>query len=1093
MTSLIAEEIGDNNKNGMTNTLSPGIINNTNNMELIEYDVNNDEELKRIRNSIQNMDINGGVYTGEPPIDMTPSKIKSIPNLVVELEKRAGSKDVWEMRAEQVYNAFTSPKPPSKEEFFELMENLMPLTTEQTEDAVSLLSQRSKVSKRIAFGGLSSRRGISSFSPSSSPSKSYNRSNNKYNSNDDFFDKMLNEASNLSSGRKRTTKTDAIGNTIVKNNKRTNVKSFLNNNNKKNYNNNNIAIEQYKSKTPSLHELATGNSAVYLNRNNRDNNMNDINNNKKNNEGSTKIEIKTPSADMMKKSNNSNKKNSLQPQSFNSPNTRLSLVDLLTSSPRNVKDENLPNHLLSALRRHIRRRALTIPSLFAMWDKTRDGLLTKRNLKNGLLNLGIETTTEEINRFFDYLDDEGTGRITLKRFMRVLKYKTRFGSPNPYILTGKPGTKDDGSNNKEKSSEVERKNNDVSGKGSKLLDAEEARVASIYRRLSMTETKSSKEWLQLKAEDRLLGDGGRDHRGAEDPTPRALLAKIRARMKRRTLQTSQFFSYCDKDRGGEISEMELANGMKYLGMELTSKQLKTLWKVMDIDGDGRISFMEFKLAIDVAGSGPTMALINHEEEGGDTSGTFAPILRACVMPLRLEKLRQKLRAAAYVWEGENLQQLFEKLDIHKEGYLPAQRFKQIIKSIYPMKTEELNAVYKLTDKKSKGKVSYEDFENFIHGEGGVAPNGLVIKQKAKPKPKEKNLGEILISMQKQQQRTILLNPPLFSGIYVSENSDKGVKQLLLQFRLIGFDITAKDAKKILDTFGTEKSSFKLLHSILVAKKIIASSYISNLDELIRRFEKYDHSNNGIVSIKNFEKVLNQVIELNAVESKLLLRILDYNDSNSVAYKHLFEFSRDEIDSLEIPPPEMKSVELLKPRNDSIASNLTMKLMRLKHLVSRSDAAGGQLNLKFLRKMDRNMDGILTREELYKGVDHEAKLDGVYMTNEQVEEVLEILDAKKSGIIKLSKLEIFEKLDLIRCKLKANTYSHDGKDPTSIFRLISRGEEEIDLDDFIETLNRICHLSGGELGMLLHQVDVNDDGTINKDEFATFLKDIRVLE
>ena len=166
MTSLIAEEIGDNNKNGMTNTLSPGIINNTNNMELIEYDVNNDEELKRIRNSIQNMDINGGVYTGEPPIDMTPSKIKSIPNLVVELEKRAGSKDVWEMRAEQVYNAFTSPKPPSKEEFFELMENLMPLTTEQTEDAVSLLSQRSKVSKRIAFGGLSSRRGISSFSPS---------------------------------------------------------------------------------------------------------------------------------------------------------------------------------------------------------------------------------------------------------------------------------------------------------------------------------------------------------------------------------------------------------------------------------------------------------------------------------------------------------------------------------------------------------------------------------------------------------------------------------------------------------------------------------------------------------------------------------------------------------------------------------------------------------------------------------------------------------------------------------------------------------------------------------------------------------------
>ena len=50
--------------------------------------------------------------------------------------------------------------------------------------------------------------------------------------------------------------------------------------------------------------------------------------------------------------------------------------------------------------------------------------------------------------------------------------------------------------------------------------------------------------------------------------------------------------------------------------------------------------------------------------------------------------------------------------------------------------------------------------------------------------------------------------------------------------------------------------------------------------------------------------------------------------------------------------------------------------------------------------------------------------------------------KKTGVIKLSKLEKFEKLDHIRCKLKANTYSHDGKDPSSIFRLISRGSKTL---------------------------------------------------
>ena len=109
------------------------------------------------------------------------------------------------------------------------------------------------------------------------------------------------------------------------------------------------------------------------------------------------------------------------------------------------------------------------------------------------------------------------------------------------------------------------------------------------------------------------------------------------------------------------------------------------------------------------------------------------------------------------------------------------------------------------DQKNQGKVRYDDFEKFIHGEGGVAADGTLVQNKAKPKRKKKTLGEILIAMQKQQQRTILLNPPLFSGIYVHENSEEGVKQLLLQFRLIGFDITAIEAKKILDAFGISKS------------------------------------------------------------------------------------------------------------------------------------------------------------------------------------------------------------------------------------------------------------------------------------------------
>ena len=52
-----------------------------------------------------------------------------------------------------------------------------------------------------------------------------------------------------------------------------------------------------------------------------------------------------------------------------SPKPRLSLVDLIANSPKNKNDDNVPFYLLASLRRHIRRRALTLPSLFAMWDK----------------------------------------------------------------------------------------------------------------------------------------------------------------------------------------------------------------------------------------------------------------------------------------------------------------------------------------------------------------------------------------------------------------------------------------------------------------------------------------------------------------------------------------------------------------------------------------------------------------------------------------------------------------------------------------------------------------------------------------------------
>ena len=52
-----------------------------------------------------------------------------------------------------------------------------------------------------------------------------------------------------------------------------------------------------------------------------------------------------------------------------------------------------------------------------------------------------------------------------------------------------------------------------------------------------------------------------------------------------------------------------------------------------------------------------------------------------------------------------------------------------------------------------------------------------MQKKAKPKRKEKTLGEILIAMQKQQQRTFAESTTIFRH-HVHENSEEGIKQLL---------------------------------------------------------------------------------------------------------------------------------------------------------------------------------------------------------------------------------------------------------------------------------------------------------------------------
>ena len=1014
---------------------------------VVEYNVDKDPELERIRQAVAELQEKGS-YTGEP-LEKTPTAIKSIPKLIVELERRAPSEDQWKKKAEALYQAFTSsPKSPSFVEFTSMIESMMPLTPSQTKDAISLLDQRSRVQQRLR---------ASHSSPGSSHLRhsTHDPSTTSSSSNIDNFAR-----GGKPSVREQLRGLQRDGGKGLSKPARTNFPKMTGLDSPKNRHY--ISSTLSASKPLRTPKKARGGAAS-----------------------------PSPGGSALKGGSGGKKRAKA------SGVDGISLTDLM--SPHKYKEvKGNVRSLLSSLRSHMRRRALTLTGLFALWDGNRDGLVSKRDVQKGLYNFGIETTTEEINDFFSHLDRKGTGRIGIDELQALLKYKTRFGAPP--VCSSSPRAQIRLSIVPPKNGSPLASNRSL-GSGTKIsdeeksfLEKEEERVHRIYRRLSVTDTGSHEQFVKMRHEDRVLGDGSRGKEGAADPTPSAIIARIKSRMKRQTMQIAQLFSYCDADRSGSISRMELADGLRHLGLELTAKQLTSLWRAMDVDRDGSIDYTEFKLALNATGMGPSMALISHTQVEENIG---APRAVARVVPQRLVQLRKKLHAAAYTMDGSDLHQLFLRLDIHGTGRLPKERLLHAIRSVFPMKVEELNAVYKLIDPKNRGDVGYEEFEHFINQKGGVNERGYVLGEhhKMSSGKTDKSLEELLTVMQRQQQRTILFNPPLFSGVQVSTSGEDGAKELVLQLRLLGFELSTKEGELLIDTFGYDSRGFKKLHRVLVAKKIIAMSYISNLDDFLASFSTLDADDFGMLDRGQFSTILTKIVDLNAVEKRLLLKILDFDETNLIPYREIFEFAWDKkAASKGTPTGAKKMLTLMAPRNDSYASRLTSKLMKLKHLVSRNDAAGGVLKLDFLRKMDRNLDGVLTRDELFQGLNTEAKLDGVYMSKEQVEEMLDCFNANGSGVLKLSKLEKFERLDQLRCKLKAATYSHVGQDIKFLFRILTRGNEEegIDLQEFVETLNRMCRLSGPELGMLLKQVDVNDDNTIDKDEFLSFLQDIRVL-
>merc|ERR1711990_593199 len=71
---------------------------------------------------------------------------------------------------------------------------------------------------------------------------------------------------------------------------------------------------------------------------------------------------------------------------------------------------------------------------------------------------------------------------------------------------------------------------------------------------------------------------------------------VRNLMQSRGMYLLDAFRLFDYDKDESLSSQELYGGLTWLGLNMSAREIQDLVQSIDLDGDGRISFAEFKAA-----------------------------------------------------------------------------------------------------------------------------------------------------------------------------------------------------------------------------------------------------------------------------------------------------------------------------------------------------------------------------------------------------------------------------------------------------------------------------------------------------------------